>query len=124
MRVECPRAGAEVWLSDLPVPGVTEGTMLVRVRAAALNAIDSALGPGRPAGPGDPAVAGYRRPGHLVEGGHIGSGHRACGLSVAQTSAGVLASGAQGVPVVVVQPPADAEVAGIADPGVMHRGAR
>ena len=43
MRVECPRAGAEVWLSDLPVPGVTEGTTLVRVRAAALNAIDSAL---------------------------------------------------------------------------------
>jgi NADPH:quinone reductase-like Zn-dependent oxidoreductase len=38
-----PRAGAEVWLSDLPVPEVTEGTMLVRVRAAALNAIDSAL---------------------------------------------------------------------------------
>jgi NADPH:quinone reductase-like Zn-dependent oxidoreductase len=40
-----PRAGAEVRLSDLPVPEVTEGTMLVRVRAAALNAIDSALGP-------------------------------------------------------------------------------
>jgi len=38
-----PRAGAEVWLSDFPVPEVTEGTMLVRVRAAALNAIDSAL---------------------------------------------------------------------------------
>ena len=38
-----PRAGAEVWLSDLPVPEVTKGTMLVRVRAAALNAIDSAL---------------------------------------------------------------------------------
>src|SRR5689334_7886657 len=71
-------------------------------------------GPGRPAGLGRAGVAGYRRPGHLVEGGHIGSGHRAAGLSVARTLAGVLASGAQGVPVVVVQPPADAEVAGIA----------
>ena len=38
-----PRAGAELWLSDLPVPEVTEATMLVRVRAAALTAIDSAL---------------------------------------------------------------------------------
>jgi NADPH:quinone reductase-like Zn-dependent oxidoreductase len=41
-----PRAGAEVRLPDLPVPEVTEGTVLVKAQAAALNPVDNALAAG------------------------------------------------------------------------------
>jgi len=36
---DVPRAGAEVRLPDLPVPEVTEGTVLVKAQAAALNPV-------------------------------------------------------------------------------------
>jgi NADPH:quinone reductase-like Zn-dependent oxidoreductase len=38
-----PAAGERPQLSDLPVPEVTDGTVLVRVKAAGLNALDNAL---------------------------------------------------------------------------------
>ncbi|ABW13133.1 Alcohol dehydrogenase GroES domain protein [Parafrankia sp. EAN1pec] len=41
-----PAAGEQPRLSDLPVPGPVEGTVLVRVKAAGLNAIDNALAAG------------------------------------------------------------------------------
>ncbi|MCK9925836.1 NADP-dependent oxidoreductase [Frankia sp. Mgl5] len=41
-----PAAGGQPRLSDLPVPGPVEGTVLVRVKAAGLNAIDNALAAG------------------------------------------------------------------------------
>ncbi|MFP8907402.1 NADP-dependent oxidoreductase [Streptomyces atacamensis] len=41
-----PEPGAQPVVSDLPVPEVTEGTVLVRVHNAALNAIDNALASG------------------------------------------------------------------------------
>jgi hypothetical protein len=68
-----------------------------------------------PQGRGVLAVIGARRPGHLVESGHVGSGHCAFGLSVTHRLAGVLASSAQGVPVLIRHPSADAEVAGVSD---------
>ena len=45
-----PAAGAEIELGEVPAPSATEGTVLVRVRAAGLNAIDNALAAGRMAG--------------------------------------------------------------------------
>jgi NADPH:quinone reductase-like Zn-dependent oxidoreductase len=45
-----PVAGQPPQLSDLPVPDVTEGTVLVRVKAAGLNPIDNALAAGMMAG--------------------------------------------------------------------------
>ena len=44
-----------------------------------------------PQGRGVLAIAGERRLGHLVEGGHVGSGLCVGGVSVTQTLAGVLA---------------------------------
>lgn len=41
-----PAAGEQPQLSDLPVPTPTEGTVLVRVKAVGLNAIDNALAAG------------------------------------------------------------------------------
>ncbi|MBL7489620.1 NADP-dependent oxidoreductase [Frankia sp. AgB1.9] len=41
-----PTAGEQPRLSDLPVPSTTEGTVLVRVKAAGLNALDNALAAG------------------------------------------------------------------------------
>ena len=41
-----PAAGAQPQLSDLPVPDVTEGTVLIRVKAAGLNAFDNAVAAG------------------------------------------------------------------------------
>jgi NADPH:quinone reductase-like Zn-dependent oxidoreductase len=41
-----PAAGAQPQLSDLPVPEVADGTVLVRVKAAGLNAVDNALAAG------------------------------------------------------------------------------
>jgi hypothetical protein len=62
-----------------------------------------------------PAIAGERRLGHLVEGGHVGSGLCVGGFSVTRTLGGVLANFAQGVPVLVIESPPDAEVPGVAD---------
>ncbi len=45
-----PVAGARPQLSDLPIPEVTDGTVLVKVKAAGLNAIDNALAAGMMAG--------------------------------------------------------------------------
>ncbi|MEV6712849.1 NADP-dependent oxidoreductase [Lentzea sp. NPDC051208] len=41
-----PESGAQPVVSDLPVPEVTDGTVLVRVKSAALNAIDNGLATG------------------------------------------------------------------------------
>jgi NADPH:quinone reductase-like Zn-dependent oxidoreductase len=41
-----PEAGARPRLSDLPAPEVTEGTVLVKVTAAGLNALDNGLASG------------------------------------------------------------------------------
>lgn len=41
-----PAAGEQPQLSELPVPEAAEGTVLVRVKAAGLNAIDNALAAG------------------------------------------------------------------------------
>ena len=41
-----PESGAQPVVSDLPVPQVTDGTVLVRVKSAALNAIDNSLATG------------------------------------------------------------------------------
>jgi NADPH:quinone reductase-like Zn-dependent oxidoreductase len=41
-----PAAGEQPRLSELPVPEVTEGQVLVRVKAAGLNAVDNALAAG------------------------------------------------------------------------------
>ncbi|MDQ1601421.1 MAG: hypothetical protein QOD68_2895, partial [Actinomycetota bacterium] len=38
-----PAAGEAPQLSDLPVPEVTDGTVLIRVKAAGLNAFDNAV---------------------------------------------------------------------------------
>ena len=45
-----PAAGAPIELSDLPTPAAGEGTVLVRVRAAGLNALDNGLASGMMAG--------------------------------------------------------------------------
>ena len=45
-----PAAGEQPQLSDLPVPEVTEGTVLVKVKAAGLNAFDNAVAGGMLAG--------------------------------------------------------------------------
>lgn len=45
-----PEPGAEPVLGDLPVPIVTDGTVLVRVQAAALNPIDNVIAAGLLAG--------------------------------------------------------------------------
>jgi len=41
-----PAAGAEIQLGEVPTPQVAEGTVLVRVKAAGLNAIDNGLAAG------------------------------------------------------------------------------
>ena len=41
-----PAAGQQPQLSDLPIPEVTEGTVLIRVKAAGLNAFDNAVAAG------------------------------------------------------------------------------
>jgi NADPH:quinone reductase-like Zn-dependent oxidoreductase len=45
-----PAAGESPQLAELPVPEVADGTVLVRVKAAGLNAIDNALAAGMMAG--------------------------------------------------------------------------
>jgi NADPH:quinone reductase-like Zn-dependent oxidoreductase len=45
-----PAAGASIELGDLPTPTATEGTVLIRVKAAGLNAIDNGLASGMMAG--------------------------------------------------------------------------
>ncbi len=45
-----PAAGEQPQLSDLPVPEVTNGHVLVRVRAAGLNTIDNGIAAGMLAG--------------------------------------------------------------------------
>jgi NADPH:quinone reductase-like Zn-dependent oxidoreductase len=42
-----PAAGEQPRLSDLPTPEVTEGTVLIKVKAAGLNAFDNAVAAGR-----------------------------------------------------------------------------
>jgi NADPH:quinone reductase-like Zn-dependent oxidoreductase len=41
-----PAAGEQPQLSDLPTPEVTEGTVLIKVKAAGLNAVDNAVASG------------------------------------------------------------------------------
>ena len=65
--------------------------------------------------PGGVLAIDERRPGHLGEGGHIRSGSGIGCLCVAQTLVGVIANRPQGSPVLGGDPPADAEVAGVAD---------
>jgi NADPH:quinone reductase-like Zn-dependent oxidoreductase len=48
--VHVPAAGAEVELGEVPAPSATEGSVLVRVKAAGLNAIDNGLASGMMAG--------------------------------------------------------------------------
>ena len=60
-----------------------------------------------------PSIVG--RPGHLGEGGHIRSGPGIGCLRVAQTLVGRIANRPKGFPVLGGDPPADAEVAGVAD---------
>jgi NADPH:quinone reductase-like Zn-dependent oxidoreductase len=45
-----PAAGEQPQVSDLPVPEVRDGTVLVRVKAAGLNAVDNAIAAGVMAG--------------------------------------------------------------------------
>src|SRR3954452_1844716 len=45
-----PAAGEQPRLSDLPVPEVAEGTVLVRVKAAGLNPVNNAIAAGMLAG--------------------------------------------------------------------------
>ena len=45
-----PAAGAQPQLGEVPTPSATEGTVLVRVKAAGLNAIDNGLASGMMAG--------------------------------------------------------------------------
>lgn len=45
-----PAAGEQPQLSELPTPEVTEGTVLIRVKAAGLNAFDNAVAAGMLAG--------------------------------------------------------------------------
>src|SRR4051812_34609346 len=44
--VHVPAAGVQPELGDLPIPEVTSGTVLVRVKAAALNPVDNAIAAG------------------------------------------------------------------------------
>jgi len=44
--VHVPAAGEKAQLAELPTPSVTEGTVLIRVKAAALNGIDNAIAAG------------------------------------------------------------------------------
>jgi NADPH:quinone reductase-like Zn-dependent oxidoreductase len=48
--VQVPAAGQQPRLSELPVPQPAEGQVLVRVKAAGLNAIDTGIAAGRMAG--------------------------------------------------------------------------
>src|SRR3954464_1629030 len=50
LALHVPTAGEQPTLSDIPVPEVGEGTVLVRVRAAGLNAFDNAVARGMLAG--------------------------------------------------------------------------
>ena len=45
-----PTAGAQPELGDLPTPTATEGTVLIRVKAAGLNPVDNAIAAGMMAG--------------------------------------------------------------------------
>ena len=45
-----PAAGAQPELGELPTPEATEGTVLIRVKAAGLNAIDNGIAAGMMAG--------------------------------------------------------------------------
>ncbi len=45
-----PSAGEQPQVSELPVPDVTDGTVLIRVKAAGLNAVDNAIAGGIMAG--------------------------------------------------------------------------
>src|SRR6266498_6035013 len=65
--------------------------------------------------PGGVLTVGGRRPGHLGEGDRVWSGAGVGGLRVAQTLVGSIANRPEGLPVRRVDPPADAEVAGVAD---------
>ena len=44
--VHVPEAGKQPVLAELPIPTVNDGTVLVRVRAAGLNAVDNAIAAG------------------------------------------------------------------------------
>jgi NADPH:quinone reductase-like Zn-dependent oxidoreductase len=48
--VHVPAAGAEIEFGEVPAPSATEGSVLVRVKAAGLNAIDNGLASGMMAG--------------------------------------------------------------------------
>jgi NADPH:quinone reductase-like Zn-dependent oxidoreductase len=48
--IHVPTAGAAIELGDVPTPSATEGTVLIRVKAAGLNAIDNGLASGMMAG--------------------------------------------------------------------------
>ena len=48
--VHVPAAGEQPQLGELPQPTVTEGTVLIRVKAAGLNPIDNAIAAGMFAG--------------------------------------------------------------------------
>jgi len=117
------------------IRGVPAGVVLIQQAAHALGegavveAADQLAEPGdggqgshhpgvaEPQRGGVLALGGSGGPGHPVEGGHIGSGQGVGGFSVTQTLVGVVANGAQGSPVVVVEPPPDTEVAGVANDG-------
>jgi NADPH:quinone reductase-like Zn-dependent oxidoreductase len=44
--VHVPAAGEQPQVSDIPMPEVTDGSVLIRVKAAGLNAIDNAIAAG------------------------------------------------------------------------------
>jgi NADPH:quinone reductase-like Zn-dependent oxidoreductase len=46
LALHVPAAGQQPQLSDVPVPDVTEGTVLIRVKAAGLNPIDNGIAAG------------------------------------------------------------------------------
>jgi NADPH:quinone reductase-like Zn-dependent oxidoreductase len=46
LALHVPAAGQQPQLSDVPVPDVTEGTLLIRVKAAGLNPIDNGIAAG------------------------------------------------------------------------------
>jgi hypothetical protein len=102
-------------------PGEGQQGAWQKPAVAAISAITRAS-PNRKAGACRPSPVrdGLGQP---VEGGHVGGGLGAGGLSVTQTLAGMFASKAQGVPVLIVHAALDGEVAGVADDQLSPEGA-
>ena len=57
-----PAAGQQPQLSDLPVPDVTEGHVVIRVKAAGLNGFDNAVAAGMLDGDAPARVPAGARP--------------------------------------------------------------